>query len=396
MNWLVIGILAICFLYSYKRTRNLVHPSVIVSMIWTLLLFVYNISEHGLYVLSNRFYLATLLWVLPFCLSSLINFRSKHIDVETDSCLVGYKRIKILLNVMIVVNLYYLYRLYNFSSTGYYNDYFKLKSDGELPVFFTVMNYVNQISLVVFAVICLNIEQIKKWKIYLFSLIFFACCFLMSIKTMLAQVIFIIIITNYYKGKLNWKKTAFVFAVFFSLVVSVQVYRSNNNSEFDLIQFLNIYALSPLPAFDLALNEKIHLEEGGTYRFFLTFLNRLFGCDFAVYSGGDRWVEVPVLTNVYTVMSDPFADFGYIGIFVFAVIEGLFWGFLYKKGVKQDKIQWKIFYAVYFYTLIFQFFADYIFTFFSVLLQLIIVIYFLFYKRNIYANRHSDGYLQRC
>ena len=128
----------------------------------------------------------------------------------------------------------------------------------------------------------------------------------------------------------------------------------------------------------------------------MTFLNKLFGFDFAVYSGGDRWVEVPVPTNVYTVMSDPFADFGYIGIFVFAVIEGLFWGFLYKRGVQQNKIQWKIFYAVYFYTLIFQFFADYIFTFFSVLLQLLIVIYFLFYKRNIYENRHSNGYLQRC
>ena len=87
---------------------------------------------------------------------------------------------------------------------------------------------------------------------------------------------------------------------------------------YDLIQFLNVYALSPLPAFDLALNGKINLEEGGTYRFFLTFLNKLFGFDFAVYSGGDRWVEVPVPTNVYTVMSDPFADFGYIGIFVFA------------------------------------------------------------------------------
>lgn len=396
MNWLVIGILTVCVLYSYKRTRNIVHPSVIVSMIWTLLLFLYNVSEHGLYILSDRFYLATLLWVIPFCLSSLIKFRSKCVNIKNGSCSVCSKKIKILLNVMIVVNLYYLYRLYNFSSLGYYNDYFKLKADGELPVFFTVMNYVNQISLVVFTVICLNIERIKKWKIYLFSLIFFACCFLMSIKTMLAQVIFIIIITNYYKGKLNWKKTVIVFAVFFSLVVSVQVYRSNNSNEFDLIQFLNVYALSPLPAFDLALNGKINLEEGGTYRFFLTFLNKLFGFDFAVYSGGDRWVEVPVPTNVYTVMSDPFVDFGYIGIFVFAVIEGLFWGFLYKRGVQQNKIQWKIFYAVYFYTLIFQFFADYIFTFFSVLLQLLIVIYFLFYKRSIYENRHSNGYLQRC
>lgn len=383
--------------YSYYRTRRVIYPAVVVSVVWTLVLFFYNILDHGLYPLSDRFYIATFLWVVPFCLASLISFRSKHVQTEINHCPISTKRINVLLNILVIVNIYYLYRLYSFSSEGYYKQFIMLSSSGDLPFFFTAMNYVNQISLVLFAIICLKREMLNKCKIYLFGLIFFACCFLMSVKTILAQVIFIVIIINYYKGKFDWKRAVIALTVFFALIVSVQVYRSyNNNDEFDLIQFLSIYALSPLPAFDLALNGKIDLEVGGTYRFFMAFVNKLFGLNFSVYSGGDRWVEVPVLTNVYTVMSAPFADFGYFGISVFAVIEGLFWGFLYKKGIQQNKIRWKIFYAVYFYTLIFQFFADYMFTFLSVLFQLFIVVYFMFYKQRVYENRYSNGYLQRC
>lgn len=159
MNWVGVCIFALMAYYSYYRTRRIIYPAVVVSVVWTLLLFLYNIFDHGLYPLSDRFYIATFLWVVPFCLASLICFPSKHVQTEINHCPISTKRVNVLLNILVIVNIYYLYRLCSFSSVGYYKEFLMLSSSGDLPIFFTAMNYVNQISLVLFAIICLKRDR---------------------------------------------------------------------------------------------------------------------------------------------------------------------------------------------------------------------------------------------
>ena len=76
------------------------------------------------------------------------------------------------------------------------------------------------------------------------------------------------------------------------------------------------------------------------------------------------------------------SDFGYWGIFVFALILGVFWGILYM-GIQFNIPFLATLYAVFAHSLILQFFADYIFTFLSVTLQVFIIVYFLFVKHKL-------------
>lgn len=69
--------------------------------------------------------------------------------------------------------------------------------------------------------------------------------------------------------------------------------------------------------------------------FFTEVANKL-GLTEKYNSGETGWVNVPVLTNVYTVMFPYYVDFGYWGIFIFSLILGSGWGVLYnemKRGI---------------------------------------------------------------
>lgn len=95
-----------------------------------------------------------------------------------------------------------------------------------------------------------------------------------------------------------------------------------------LTEYLLIYILSPMPAFDLIL--KGDLSFNVTRRSDFQQYSESAGC----YGVGDNikhldasgWAYVPLPTNVYTNMFNYYVDFGYWGIFLFAILVGIAWG----------------------------------------------------------------------
>ena len=71
MNILTITIIIILCIISYKITKDIIHPAVVTSGIWGIIILIYNIVNHGLYPLSDKFYFALLIWVITFCIISI-------------------------------------------------------------------------------------------------------------------------------------------------------------------------------------------------------------------------------------------------------------------------------------------------------------------------------------
>lgn len=164
----------------------------------------------------------------------------------------------------------------------------------------------------------------------------------------------------------------------FCLVIVV-VYRGDMetigvNSDSPLLDYLYIYILSPLPAFDMLLNSQYLLDAGepgsGTFVFFYNFVNSL-GANFKIASSGD-WVNVPLPTNVFTTMRGYYLDWGMAGILVMSVVMGLVWGELYRLQKSGNRF-YVLFYALMISGFFFQSFGDYFWMTLSITIQ-----YFVF------------------
>lgn len=226
-----------------------------------------------------------------------------------------------------------------------------------------------------------------------FSLLLFTFTLIRMNKVAVAQLLLGVIFLLIYYKKLSLKKAGFIFLFFVALMIIPQLLRSSAEAgSFDLIRFLSIYMLAPLPAFDSVLTgntdfiDSFHGEY--TFRFIVSLLQNL-GLDITGNRDPfnlDNWVQVPLPLNVYTVMFNFYVDFGMWGIFIFSSLLGSFWGWLYNK-IKHGKSHYIIIYAALFYTLVFQFFMDYFFTFFINTLLVIIVTCILY----IHIQLHPDS-----
>lgn len=222
----------------------------------------------------------------------------------------------------------------------------------------------------------------KKHQIIAFTALLLGCSLLVSVKTFFAQLICALFFYLWYSQRLSFKKIVTLLAALLILLSSVQIFRSSSsskNTEFNATQMLTTYALSPLPAFDMVVNDETNFEQGRTLRFFDAIAATIGIGNPPTTDDEDMWVQVPVYTNVFTVMLNFYVDYGYFGIALFAIILGLFWGMLYK-GVQYGISYFILIYAMLFYSLPLEFFSDYIFTFLSVTLQIFIIAYLFFVR----------------
>lgn len=108
----------------------------------------------------------------------------------------------------------------------------------------------------------------------------------------------------------------------------------NEDSEYELFEFIGSYILTPPVAFSY-----LHLEfedSFGLHTFpsIYKILNSI-GFNFQIKEMVGEFVFIPMETNVYTIMKRFYCDFGYKGIAFFAFIYGIISGWaysLYRKG----------------------------------------------------------------
>ena len=357
----------------YLLTKDIFHPSVIVSGLWATLLSLYIFTKHPLWDLSDNFSLAISLWVFPFTIMSYIcsrvPIRILHSSRMYNVNVIFFNR---LFPFVIVYNLLFLFLIIFYAGGLNFYSIRQLLLQPSYPFLLDVLFYLNTFFSAYVLYGLINIENFAKKKIVLLLLLLLVVSLFKSNKTSFLSFFVSVLFILKLKNKLKVLPVIFIIISLMTLLTLVSLNRADYDFKSDggLLNFLYIYILSPLTAFDLLLNGEYVLDGGtpgsGTLTFFYKVLN-VFGADLKISELGG-WVYVPLQTNVFTTMRGFYLDGGYMGIAIMGTILGTIWGFLYALQAIGHKV-YVLFYALMISSLFFQSFGDYFFYTFSVTLQ---------------------------
>lgn len=361
------------FVGVYFLTRDFFHPAVIVSGLWMLLLVLYATCDHPLYDLSNNFIIAISLWVFPFVLFSYsfskvpLKVYAPPIDNHKGKMIFDRLYPYILLySVLFIATILFYAGGLSFIAIR------TLLLEPSFPPLLMLLFYLNSL-LVIYALYgILNIDEFGHKKVTSVIVLLLIMSLFKSNKTSFLSLFVGLLFCLKRTGKLRFSHIIFLSIAFLLLIILLSLNRADYDFEADsgIINFLYIYLLSPLTAFDTLLNNEVHLSQGsigsGTFVFFYKILN-IFGADLKIADLG-TYVYVPLPTNVYTTMRGFYLDFGYWGIFIFSSLLGGIWGGLYRLQRNGNKI-FTLFYASMVSSLFFQSFGDYFFYSLSMTIQ---------------------------
>lgn len=396
---MVIGVLFLFFFlafFSYYYNRSLVDPSFVTSGLWFTILWVYNFVPHGLYPISEKFYYAIALWVVPFCICSLFfskkNFKvSRYFIAKEPNTKIFHRLLPVILvfDILLIAGLMKLAGAYSTKGIAAGVRTAFIGHGDEIPGYINFLMYFAVVGTTI--VIAYMFNRCSKSSGYkLLIILQIVLLLFLGNKGGIASVGFAILFLFYYYRKLNFRKIlAFAIAIT-GLMTVIVLSRGDTDEAMTVLDYLLIYTLSPIPAFDMILNSEIPIIYGtpgaSTFESFMKLFDAL-GFDLGItpHYAPSWWVYVPLPTNVFTHLCTFYLDFGYWGIFLFAVFFGSSWGILY--NLMRRSIQlFVVIYAIFFYTLFLTFFGDYVFTFLSLSIQYLVIAHFLFLKFKFSVN----------
>lgn len=383
-------VLLFIFVFSSCVLRSILHPATITSVLWFFLIVIYNYVEHPLFELSLSFYKALLIWVVPFCLVSIvfgkINFpcfsflKNKYCnDVFLDKFY-----FPILFSLISLIALFYVQS--SFIGGGNIISNYRAYAMDSLFDDKTALEGMLLYSLNVSVVIILarlfyskNVNR-KKW-IILFAILLFV--FVIKAEKfnfiMLSLFVFCLLIK---RRKFFW---LFFFAILaFFLLICLSVIRADRSFyDYDYLSFIQIYLLSPMAAFDSVLTGDMIVKSDIFGEFTFNAFTRLFYGNNNDLFSLERWAYVPLPTNVYTIMFDYYVDFGYCGILFFSIFMGAFFGYFYS-FYRRNISCFCLLYPFLFFLLVIQFFHNALSLFFFKWIQYVMLSIFCFLK---YSNK---------
>lgn len=384
MMYFTLFILFCLFVFSYYRSRSILHPATTTSLLWLLILTVYNFSNVVLFDLSCLFYKSLLLWCVPFCIVSLI---LGNVNFYCSPYLKNvYSNVKILDRIVIYVYLILFLSLILLIQQGLsvdsenivsgYRNYDMTNLNEKKSIYESILHYGMNISLIFVLARMFYSDNIvgKSWKIaFLLLIVFFV------IKAQKSNFILIFLFLLCFYLKKGYKRKIFyIFLFTISLLVFVSILRAGVH-DIDFGNFIQIYTMSSLPAFDTVLLGETVVCPNYPGEFTFNMITRLFYGNRNDLFSLERWVSVPLPTNVYTVMFNYYVDFGYLGIFIFSVLMGTFWRYLY--SFFRRNISCFVFvYSILYYILVNQFYSDSFSLFTSRWIQYILLSIFLFLR----------------
>ena len=186
--------------------------------------------------------------------------------------------------------------------------------------------------------------------------------------TLFAVTLIILLHKKLIKAKVAFLGAALLFLVF----VFIQILRSNAGESLDLNSFIAMYFLSGVPAFETVTpHSNVYFGEN-TFRFFYAVRYELGLSSIKPVNPVLPFINVPILTNTYTVLYPYYKDFGFAGIAVFGSFAGYVYGWMFRKLQLKDYYFTTI-YAILSVGLFVQFMNETIFTLFSQNLQYVII-----------------------
>lgn len=360
--------------------KDIFHPSFIVCGLWGTLLLIYRVADHPLWDLSNRFFLCVIAWVVPFAIiSNIFSYRPVTVQLKGDhpnyTYPVNIDFFNKLFPIAITVNIATILVSIGAAGVFSFSQIRQLYISNSIPSILGLLLYACNFVYVFNIYALLHLKKLNKKKVALLTLSVLVVFIFKSNKTSFL-LYFITLLYVFHKNKvLNFYRLILFTLIFVGLIVLVTI----NRLDFDfstseaIWNFIYIYLISPLTAFDTLLNGGVTLDSGTAGSGFLAFLYNVinaFGGSLQISQLG-TFIDVPLPTNVFTIMRGPYLDAGVAGIVLMSIIQGAFYGLCYAEQ-KINKKFYPLFYALMVSTLFMQSFGDYLLYSFSSTLQYLI------------------------
>ena len=384
MIWiLLISLLTLMALFVVFKIGDAFSPWMLTTGVWAVILVMFLFSGHLLYPLVTRFYTCVALWVPILCATSIVTYYAfpnrNDSGIKEESMPVNRLFFNFFFLISVVFTPLYVYGIYRVVSMFdaadmLYNLRILANSDYKLPGE-GVLKYVNAVNQALFIIAMWRYPKISKAQFVCIILANILCAVAIMEKGALFFMLVVALFVLYEKGRVRLRSIVLsVLGVFF-LFYGFNFLRNGSDVENvrSLTDFLSVYILSPSVAFE-QVQEKLTDQFGSrTLAFFYAVLSKLGLGHYGVEQKVQEFVQVPILTNVYTVFQPFFQDFGYRGVAFFASVYGVFTGWLYRQCRNGGAVS-RCLYAYVAMTLVLQFYQENLILSLSVLIQYVVII----------------------
>jgi len=368
----------------YYTYREVFSPWSVTLLVWIAVMSAYTFTDHGLYPATSQFTNAISIWVPCFCLSSYAAF---HLTPAYKG--VRWKQnpdvIRVLFVCTAIIAPFAFYKALTFAlSSGSPSDLmFNLRDQTINDKGFSlgILGYFVHVAYVLLLV-SLDRESLSRKQLCFAVLL----CLIFFFTTLSKQIFFMIAVSLLYLlyvyKRITLKPFLYFGAAFLFLGIFFTAARSVNSSQEDTFTFVDLlvmYVVSPVSAFCYDTPESAAIWGENTFRGLYNIGNAL-GFTFKQPAAAiQSFIYIPLPTNVYTMMSPYFKDFGYEGLFVFSVLEGAVTGCIYKYAESGHNVV-RLLYAYLLTMLILQYFDESFFMGMSRFLQIIVLVLLCYTK----------------
>lgn len=383
MGWIFLLLYFTAF-YFYK-IRDFFNPGMITCLSWCVVLIAYHLLNHPLYSLSSIFYPTIFFWCVAFVFGTEISSSkrykiSKYVHPSNQiSNQLLYLIVFFMLAFSVLMTFYEAHTM-GLGVVGLTRNV-NLSEKLVLPISLKIVLFFSSVLTPV--VLLVLIEKFSRYKKAIVIVLFMLLIVLSGSKSSVFGFFSAIIFLLFYKKRIKLLTIVFMAFCALLLMIVITLFR-DKNAETDFFKIVYIYFLSPLTAFDYLLQGRIVPNETPVASTVLGLIYRIFNkmgvCQ--IPSANLGFIFVPLPTNVYTLLLTGYLDFGYYGMFVFSFFYGVIWGWLYS-FVRQNFLFAKLLYASFYFVLIFQFFADFVFPYLVIFIYQILfsLLFFVRIKR---------------
>src|SRR5690606_22764716 len=377
MEFIVLIIFLIFLVQNYFLEKSFIFsPWMITLSVWSFILITFIFYGETLDTVNDTFLISVFLWVGGFFISSKLTYL--FIQGNTNlSFNANTKIVNLFYIISLITSPFYLYFIYQQIATkGTGSLFFDIRSTaGDLSEELGVLIYVRSLNRVLFLYELAKFESKRKLRLWYIVMLNVVFALAIMEKGALIFLILSSLFILYYKKKITQKTIVTTFLTIIGLSFLFNTLRWAEGSEgYDFMVFFSMYVLAPSLAFQTLDITSVAADFGAnTFPFFYAISNAIFGTNFNVEPKLQEFVNVPVPTNVYTIMQPFYEDFGYLGVFIFAIITGFITTYIFKK-INSGHPFFISFYAFLVVILFLQFFQEELFVSLSITLQYLILL----------------------
>lgn len=281
--------------------------------------------------------------------------------------------------IIVPLSLYTIYEIYNVGSNGPASFLLNLRLaniiddyDGEK---FTLMTAVYPVLIAMFSIVCISRSSKKnKYALWLWIVLF--CIGTMGKFAVITPILIFFIIRELTVG-LNKKRMIFIAPAIISAILFMHFIRMSSGDSATISSVLGLYIYSPLLALSKLAELNANNESGEyTFRFLIAILYKTGLSSNEPVKTILDYVNVPMPTNVFTVMQPFYQDYSLPGVAFGAILYGLVYSSIYLLAKKGNPVALLI-YSVLAISLFTSFFAETLITNLAGNVKVVICIFLL-------------------